>query len=122
MRLHEDGKLATQEATFVDHIHPSCHEQEDDDKVSQACWSLNSRMNLVGNYAADHTQVCRPQFLWPCAWNGSIIHTDTTFSMTLAIKTEWDKFKSGLRWIWGTEAESCMLETTKLRKPSLPSH
>jgi hypothetical protein len=114
MRLRKDGELATQEATFVDDIHPSGRERDGENKVSDACRRLKSRMNSVGNNAADRKY--RPPTPWPGAWNGSIIHTGTPFPMKSTTKKKWDKFKAGLQWIWDTSQESDMLDTTKLRK------
>ena len=77
LKLRQDGKLATRQATFMDDIHPTGRDKDGDDHTKRACAQLKSRMNSRGNRAEDRKY--RPPSTTPGAWNGVIIHTDTPF-------------------------------------------
>jgi hypothetical protein len=97
MLVWKDGELATQEANYVDNIHPVTKEKDEEAKAGQACAQFKSKMNLLGNQADD----CKYRLLttMPGAWNGVIIHTDTPFPMMSMTLKKWTRFKDGLAWI-----------------------
>jgi hypothetical protein len=53
MLVRADGEMATQEANYVDDIHPCIRERDDSGKARAACARLKSKMNSLGNQADD---------------------------------------------------------------------
>ena len=97
LKLRQDGKLATRQATFVDDIHPTGRDEDGDDHTKRACAQLKSRMNSRGGRAEDRKY--RPPSTTPGAWNGVIIHTDTLFLRKSTTQKKWTHMRDGLDWI-----------------------
>ncbi len=114
MLVRKDGELATQEANYVDDIHPVTREKDEEAKAHQACAQLKSKMNLLGNQADD----CKYRLptTTPGAWNGIIIHTDTPFPMMSTTLKKWARFKDGLAWILSQSKDTGSVPTAEMRR------
>jgi hypothetical protein len=73
-------------------------------------------MNSFGNQADD----CKYRLLTvtPGAWNGVLVHTDTSFPMMSTTTKKWTRFKKGLAWILMEGRNTESLSTAELRKIS----
>jgi hypothetical protein len=114
MLLRHDGELATQEANYVDDIHPCIREREGSSEGWAACAGLKSKMNSFGNQADDRKY--KLPAVTPGAWNGVLVHTDTLFSMMLTTIKNWTQFKKGLSWILTEGRNTGLLSTAELWK------
>ena len=52
----------------------------------------------------------------PGAWNGVLIHTNTTFSMMSTTLKKWTRFKDGLAWILSQSKDIGSVPTAELRR------
>ncbi len=113
--LRKDGRLATQEADYVDDIHASSRELDGENECAKACSQLKSEVNSRGNQADERKY--RPPSTTPGAWTGLILHTDTPFPMKSTTQKKWTRFKDGLAWISRyAEGEDCTIDTAELRR------
>jgi hypothetical protein len=114
MLLRKDRELATREANYVDDIRPCIQEREGSFKARRACAQLKSGMNFCGNQV-DNWKYRLPT-VTPGAWNGVILHTNTSFPMMSTTEKKWKRFKEGISWILSEERATGSLQTTELRK------
>lgn len=111
--LRDDEELASQEASYVDDIHPVARGVTADNAIRMAK-QLKSRMNSYGNQADDkkyRQPTCRPG-----AWKGEILHTDQPFPRKSTTGKKWSRFRSGVHWVLENAASTTSLPTSELRR------
>ena len=111
--IRKDHELASQEADYVDDIHPVARGIFSHNAVVLAK-QLKSRMNSYGNQADDkkyRQPTCRPG-----AWKGEIIHTDQPFPRKSTTGKKWQRFRSGIHWVLEQAASTSKVSTAELRR------
>jgi hypothetical protein len=111
--LRKDQELASQEADYVDDIHPVARGITSHNAVALAK-QLKSRMNSYGNQADDkkyRQPTCRPG-----AWKGEIIHTDQPFPRKSTTGKKWTRFRSGVSWVLDQASQGTSASTAELRR------
>jgi hypothetical protein len=112
--LRSDQEMASQEADYVDDIHPVSRGVDETNAVLDAK-QLRSRMNSLGNQADDkkyRRPTCRPG-----AWKGEIMHTDQPFPRKSTTGKKWSRFRSGVQWVLKQNADgSPTASTAELRR------